>query len=111
MSGGQRQRLAVARALLADPPVLVLDEPTAHLDADARSEMLARLLEVTRGRSMLLVTHDLAVLPSMDEVVLLHAGRVTERGTHRDLLVNSALYRRMWEFDQDADHAADLPSV
>jgi len=86
MSGGERQRLALARALLADPGVLILDEPTAHLDPETRSALLAGLLDVTRGRATLLITHDTEGLEGMDEIVVLDHGRVRERGTYQQLL-------------------------
>ncbi|MGW2230148.1 ATP-binding cassette domain-containing protein, partial [Streptomyces formicae] len=71
MSGGQRQRLLLARALLADPPVLVLDEPTEGLDPDTAADVLADVLDATRGRTTLLVTHERAGLAGADEVVTL----------------------------------------
>jgi thiol reductant ABC exporter CydC subunit len=99
MSGGQRQRLALARALLADPPVLVLDEPTAHLDPESRAALLDTLLTATRGRTTLVVTHDLAALAVMDEILVLDGGRVVQRGTHAELVARSGAYRQMWELD------------
>jgi ABC-type multidrug transport system fused ATPase/permease subunit len=96
-SGGQRQRIALARALLADPRVLILDEPAAHLDAAARSGLIADILAVTSGRSVLLITHDLLWLDQVDEIVVLDQGRVVERGTHAELLAAGGLYRRMFE--------------
>ncbi|MDN3359766.1 thiol reductant ABC exporter subunit CydC [Actinomadura sp. DC4] len=95
LSGGERQRLALARALLADPDVLILDEPTAHLDPDARRALTADLLDATRGRTTLLITHDLDGLEGVDEVVVLDHGRVVQRGTHRDLLGRDGRYRAL----------------
>ena len=97
LSGGERQRLALARALLADPAVLVLDEPGAGLDPAASDAVLADLLAVTAGRSVLLITHEARGLAAMDEVVLLDGGRVTARGTHRELLAGYPSYRSLWE--------------
>jgi thiol reductant ABC exporter CydC subunit len=79
ISGGERQRIALARALLADPAVLILDEPTVSLDADTAKTLMADLLAVTAGRATLLITHDLDVLDQMDEIVVLERGRVAEQ--------------------------------
>lgn len=80
LSGGQIQRLALARALLKDAPVLLLDEPTAHLDAHSQREVLAALARIARGRTVLLVTHRLHALNLADHVVVMDAGRVVEQG-------------------------------
>ncbi len=90
LSGGMRRRLALARALLVPAageagPLLVLDEPTTHLDPDTRAAVLDDLLAATAGRSLLLITHDLEALDRMDEVVVLVEGRVRERGTPAEL--------------------------
>jgi ATP-binding cassette, subfamily C, bacterial CydC len=95
MSGGERQRLALARALLADPDLLILDEPTAHLDPEAAAALTADLLAVTAGRSTLLITHDLTGLEQVDEIVVLDRGRVVQRGSHSDLIAADGLYREM----------------
>jgi thiol reductant ABC exporter CydC subunit len=97
ISGGERQRLALARALLADPALLILDEPTASLEPDTRRSLTADLLDVTAGRSTLLITHELDGLDQVDEIAVLDAGRVVERGTHRELLRAAGLYRWMWD--------------
>jgi ATP-binding cassette subfamily C protein CydC len=96
VSGGQRQRIALARALLADPAVLILDEPAAHLDRDSRRGLIADLLAITAGRSVLLITHDADGLDQVDEIVVLDDGRVAERGTHDGLLASGGAYWRMF---------------
>jgi ABC-type multidrug transport system fused ATPase/permease subunit len=83
--------------LLADPAVLVLDEPTAHLDPENRRALAADLLAATAGRSLLLITHDLEGLDQVDEIVVLDHGRVAERGTHQQLIEVGRVYHRLWQ--------------
>ena len=95
LSGGQIQRLALARALLKDAPVLLLDEPTAHLDAHSQREVLAALARIARGRTVLLVTHRLHALNLADHVVVLDAGRVVEQGPMTQLRAGSGPFARL----------------
>lgn len=85
ISGGERQRLAVARALLQDAPVWLLDEPTAHLDERTRQEIEKMLLQTAEGRSLIWITHELSELAAMDEIIVLKDGKVLERGTPEEL--------------------------
>jgi ATP-binding cassette subfamily C protein CydC len=96
LSGGERQRLAVARAILKDAPILVLDEPTANLDSTAESEIMKQLQNLMQSRTTLLVTHRLFGLRTMDQILVLQNGRLTERGTHQELVSTDGLYARMW---------------
>ncbi|NPV86918.1 MAG: thiol reductant ABC exporter subunit CydC [Anaerolineae bacterium] len=96
MSGGERQRLAAARLLLQDAPIFVLDEPTANLDAITAKKLMEMLLAICEGRSLLWITHHLSGLHQVDEVLVLQAGRVVERGQHDDLLKLGGLYARLW---------------
>ncbi|WP_373464351.1 thiol reductant ABC exporter subunit CydD [Streptomyces sp. V4I2] len=103
LSGGQRQRLALARALLADFPVLVLDEPAEHLDLPTADALTADLLAATEGRTTLLITHRLAGLEAVDEVVVLDAGRVVQRGSYAELAAAEGPLRGMVEREEQAD--------
>jgi ABC-type bacteriocin/lantibiotic exporter with double-glycine peptidase domain len=104
LSGGQRQRLLLARALLADPPVLVLDEPVEGLDTATGDAVIADLLTSPGAGALVLVTHRLAGLGATDEVVVLDRGRVVQRGTHDDLLAGPGPYRDLWEAERLAEH-------
>jgi len=97
LSAGQRQRLAIARALLQDAPILILDEPTANLDALTEREVLVALQGLMAGRTWLLITHRLLGLEAAGEILVLHAGRIVERGRHHELMQMAGLYRQMWE--------------
>lgn len=101
LSGGQRQRLALARALLADFPVLVLDEPAEHLDLATADALTADLLTATRGRTTVLITHRLAGLEAVDEVVVMDAGRIVQRGPYTDLAAVEGPLSRMLEREQE----------
>jgi ABC-type multidrug transport system fused ATPase/permease subunit len=109
LSGGQRQRVAVARALLADFAVLVLDEPAEHLDAEAADRLTEDLLAATADRSVLLITHRLAGLEAVDEILVLAGGRVVERGRHDELLESGAGYAALWWREVNADRGAPAP--
>ncbi|MGW4473259.1 thiol reductant ABC exporter subunit CydC [Nonomuraea sp. NPDC004354] len=97
VSGGQLQRLALARALLYDPPVLLLDEPAEALDEVTADELMRDLLDVTHGRTTLLVTHRLKGLEQVDEIVVLEQGRIVQRGHHDDLVREPGYYRDLWQ--------------
>ncbi|MFB6566271.1 thiol reductant ABC exporter subunit CydD [Streptomyces noursei] len=105
LSGGQRQRLALARALLADFPVLVLDEPAEHLDLATADALTADLLAATEGRTTLLITHRLAGLDAVDEVLVLDRGRVAQRGAYAELAAVDGPFRRMLERERAVDAA------
>ncbi|MGW5969946.1 thiol reductant ABC exporter subunit CydD [Streptomyces sp. NPDC055186] len=106
LSGGQRQRLALARALLADFPVLVLDEPAEHLDLPTADALTADLLAATEGRTTLLITHRLAGLAAVDEVIVLDEGRVVQRGAYEELAAVAGPLRRMLRREAESDRLA-----
>ncbi len=95
LSGGQRQRLAIARALLKDPPILVLDEATSALDAESERAVQEALERLMAGRTVLVIAHRLSTVRRADQLVVLDAGRIVERGRHADLLAAGGLYRRL----------------
>jgi ABC-type multidrug transport system fused ATPase/permease subunit len=97
LSGGQRQRIAIARALAVDPRILILDDATASVDATTEARIRAGLREAMRGRTTLIVAHRLSTIALADEIVVLDGGRVAARGTHEELLDDSAVYREIHE--------------
>ncbi|UQX02049.1 thiol reductant ABC exporter subunit CydD [Streptomyces sp. RerS4] len=112
ISGGQRQRLALARALLADFPVLVLDEPAEHLDLATADALTADLLSATEGRTTVLITHRLAGLDAVDEVLVLDRGAVVQRGPYAELAAVDGPLRNLLERERHADGvSADLARV
>jgi ATP-binding cassette subfamily B protein len=102
LSGGEKQRVAIARTILKDPPILVLDEATSALDTRTEKEIQASLDEVARGRTTLVIAHRLSTVVDAEEIVVLENGRVVERGRHADLLARDGVYSDMWRRQQQA---------
>ena len=96
LSGGEKQRVAIARTLLKNPPILILDEATSALDSRTESEILDTLQAIERGRTTIVIAHRLSTVVHADEIVVLEAGRVFERGSHAALLRKKGLYAEMW---------------
>lgn len=103
-SAGERQRVCIARAILADRPILVLDEATASADPESEARIQDALTEVTRGRTVLVIAHRLSTIQSADAIVVLDGGRIAEQGAHRDLLDNDGIYARLWKHEREAEH-------
>ncbi|BBB90353.1 MAG TPA: thiol reductant ABC exporter subunit CydC [Methylomusa anaerophila] len=101
LSGGERQRIALARVLLKNSPILLLDEPTAALDAATAQKAMHNILQVMAGRTTMLITHHLAGLETMDEILVLDGGQVAERGTWDRLMAAKGIYYRMWSLQQN----------
>jgi ATP-binding cassette subfamily C protein CydC len=98
LSGGERQRLAIARVLIKNAPVLILDEPTANLDALTEKEILETLFGVMKQKTSLLITHRLIGLENMDNIIVMDHGQIVGHGTHASLLEQNSLYQRLWTY-------------
>ena len=109
LSGGEKQRVAIARTLLKNPPVLILDEATSALDSRTEAAILDTLERIERGRTTLVIAHRLSTVVNADEIVVLDGGRVAERGTHHQLLRQDGLYAEMWARQQAEREAEPEP--
>ncbi|MCL7997885.1 ABC transporter ATP-binding protein/permease [Brucella sp. 21LCYQ03] len=107
LSGGEKQRVAIARTILKAPPILILDEATSALDTATEQEIQSALDIVSRGRTTLVIAHRLSTVISADEIIVLKDGLIAERGTHRDLLLQDGLYASMWSRQREADEAEE----
>ncbi|KAA0580507.1 ABC transporter ATP-binding protein/permease [Azospirillum sp. B21] len=112
LSGGEKQRVAIARTILKDPAILLFDEATSALDTHTEREIQANLREVSRGRTTLVIAHRLSTVIDADEILVLEAGRVIERGRHADLLAARGAYAALWARQQESSQGpTPLPGV
>ncbi len=116
LSGGQRQRVAIARAILADPRILILDEATSSLDSESEAMIQDGLRALRRGRTTFVIAHRLSTIRSADQILVLEAGQIVERGTHAELLAAHGRYRQLYdkqyrlEQDRFINPGEELPS-
>ena len=102
LSGGERQRISLARAFLKDVPILLLDEPTASLDADNEAMVQRALDEISKERTIIMIAHRLKTVRGAQQILVLENGRITQKGTHNQLVGTDGLYSRLWELQNQA---------
>ena len=107
LSGGEKQRVAIARTILKGPPILVLDEATSALDSHTEKEIQDALERVSRNRTTLVIAHRLSTIVGADEIIVLDQGQIVERGTHYALLAKTGLYASMWNRQREAEEARE----
>jgi ATP-binding cassette subfamily B protein len=107
LSGGEKQRVAIARTILKGPPILVLDEATSALDSFTEGEIQDALDRVSRGRTTIVIAHRLSTVIGADEIIVLDAGAIAERGSHAVLLDQGGIYAAMWQRQREADQAME----
>ncbi len=107
LSGGEKQRVAIARTILKAPPILLLDEATSALDSHTEKEIQDALERVSRNRTTLVIAHRLSTIVSADEIIVLDKGEIVERGNHMQLLASNGLYASMWNRQREAEAARE----
>jgi len=100
LSGGEKQRVAIARTVLKGPPILILDEATSSLDTKTEQDINQALDRVSRGRTAVIIAHRLSTIVNADEIIVLDQGQIAERGTHKNLIAKKGLYQKMWSRQQ-----------
>ena len=107
LSGGEKQRVAIARTILKAPPILVLDEATSALDTKTERDIQSALDAVSKNRTTVVIAHRLSTVINADEIIVLRDGQIAERGRHPDLLMRDGLYAQMWNRQREATEAEE----
>ncbi|MEM7694357.1 MAG: ABC transporter ATP-binding protein/permease [Pseudomonadota bacterium] len=110
LSGGEKQRVAIARTILKAPPILILDEATSALDTKTEAEIQSALDEVAEGRTTLMIAHRLSTVVNANQIIVMEKGRIVERGTHGELVAAAGLYAQMWERQRRDAEAPQAPA-
>ena len=111
LSGGEKQRVAIARTILKDPRILLFDEATSALDTNTEREIQQSLKDVSTGKTTIVIAHRLSTVIDADEILVLQNGRVTERGQHDELLAHKGHYAEMWLKQQRNDDHEELVKI
>ena len=111
LSGGEKQRVSIARTVLKDPPILIFDEATSALDSGTEKAIQAELAEISRNRTTLVIAHRLSTVVDADQILVMDAGRIVERGTFRELIAREGLFAEMWRLQQQEESGEDAVSA
>ena len=111
LSGGEKQRVAIARVILKNPRILIFDEATSNLDSQSEQAILSSLTEVAQAHTTLVIAHRLSTIVDADRIYVLKDGRILEDGRHQELLANKGLYAELWALQKEKRHAGHLETA
>jgi ATP-binding cassette subfamily B protein len=107
LSGGEKQRVSIARTLLKNPPILIFDEATSALDSGTEKAIQAELAEISRDRTTLMIAHRLSTIVDADQILVMEAGSIVERGSFRELMAQDGRFAQMWRLQQEESEKAE----